>query len=98
MTLARTTRLLLAFIALMIVVWSFFDVGRRVLARRSREHARPITLTILHWGDRAEDVIVQDLADRYMAENPQVQIIRINPTYGNFRPKLKTMMAAGDPP
>jgi multiple sugar transport system permease protein len=98
MTLARASRILLAVAAALIVAWSFFDVGRRALARREMEHDRPITLTIMHWGDRAEDQIVQDLAERYMAEHPQVRIVRINPGTGDFRAKLKTMFAAGTPP
>jgi multiple sugar transport system substrate-binding protein len=66
--------------------------------KRAAEHDRPIVLTVLHWGDRAEDVIVQSQVDHYMRENPRVKIIRINPSYDLFRPKLKTMMAAGTPP
>src|SRR5439155_15734458 len=98
MTIARAIRLLLAFITLVIVGWAFYDVGHRYLAKRAAEHDRPIVLTVLHWGDRAEDVIVQNQVDGYMRANPHVKIIRINPSYDLFRPKLKTMMAAGTPP
>ena len=98
MTIARAIRLLLAFISLVIVVWAFYDVTHRYLVKRAAEHDRPIVLTILHWGDRAEDVIVQSQVDEYMRENPRVKIIRVNPSYDLFRPKLKTMMAAGTPP
>src|SRR5687768_5024171 len=98
MTIARATRLLLAFIATLIVVWSFFDVGRRTVARWRQEHDRPITLTMLHWGDPDEVGIVQKLVDRFEAENPRIRIKRINVPSGDFRAKLKTMMAAGDPP
>jgi len=90
---------MLALLALGIVVWSFFDVGRRVIAQKRAEHERPITLTILHWGDKAEDVIVRDLAARYMRDHPTVRIVRINAgDAGTMRSKLKTMMAAGTPP
>ena len=98
MTIARAIRLLLAFASLLIVVWSFYDVAHRALVKRAAEHDRPIVLTVLHWGDRAEDVIVQHEVDEYMRQNPRVKIIRINPSYDLFRPKLKTMMAAGTPP
>jgi len=98
MTLARAIRMLLAIASLLIVVWAFFDVTHRAIDKHRREHERPITLTLIHWGDKAEDVIVQKLVDHYMEQNPNVYIIRINPSYNNFRPKLKTMMAAGTPP
>ena len=73
MTLARATRLLLAFISAMIVVWAFFDVGRRTIARWRIEHDRPVTLSILFWGDASEAEIVRKLADRYEADNPRVR-------------------------
>src|SRR4051794_13755632 len=98
MTLGRAIRYLLAIASLLIVIWSFFDVGRRAVAKHRLEHSKPITLTLLHWGDKAEDVIVNDLIASYEREHPNVYIIRVNPTYLNFRPKLKTMMAAGTPP
>src|SRR5439155_3490272 len=98
MTLARAIRILLAVASLLIVVWSFFDVTHRAIEKHRREHTRPIRLTLLHWGDKAEDVIVEDLIKSYEADHPAVHIIRINPTYDHFREKLKTMMAAGTPP
>jgi multiple sugar transport system permease protein len=97
MTIARASRLLLSFIALVIVAGSFVDVARRAIARRRTEHSRPITLTMMHWGEQAEDVVVEQLVDRYMAENPNVQIQRINAGQ-DFRSKFKTMTAAGTPP
>ncbi|MEA2709549.1 MAG: multiple sugar transport system permease protein [Phycisphaerales bacterium] len=98
MTLARASRLLLALAATLIVVWSFFDVGRRGVARWRLRHEKPVTLTVLHWGDQGEDALVAKLIDRYTRENPKVQIIRINPGNNDYRYKLKTMMAAGTPP
>src|SRR4051812_34708081 len=97
MTIARAFRILLAFAASVIVAWSFFDVGQRTLARWKLQHERPITLTILHWGDQAEDVIDATMVRDYMQANPKVQIIRIN-AGSDFRAKLKTMLAAGTPP
>src|SRR4051812_3787071 len=104
MTIARAIRLLLSLVAILIVVWAFFDVGHRVVNQHLDERAtadagqQKITLTLLHWGDKAEDVIVDDLIHRYEHEHPHVHILRVNPGYNDFRPKLKTMMAAGTPP
>jgi multiple sugar transport system permease protein len=78
------------------VLWSFAYVGSQIFTGKSRQGG--ITLTLLHWGDKAEDVIVEDLIHRYETDHPGVHIVRINPGYGDFRPKLKTMMAAGTPP
>ena len=98
MTIVRASRLLLAFVATLIVVWAFFDVGRRAYGRWALRHEKPVTLTVMHWGDQAEDRLVAKLLERYKAENPRVQIIRINPGNQDYRYKLKTMMAAGTPP
>jgi multiple sugar transport system permease protein len=96
MTIARAIRLLLWLITLSVVGWSFFYVGKQIVAR-DRGDGR-ITLTLLHWGDQSEDVIVQDLIDEYKRDHPHVRIKRINPGFNQFRPKLKTMMSAGTPP
>src|SRR5262245_50953220 len=98
MTIPRAFRWLLALASIAIVAWSFFDVGMRAINRARLARNRPITLTVLHWGGKEEGQIVQTLVDRYMEENPHVRIIRINPGTGDFRAKIKTMMAAGTPP
>ncbi|HYO09617.1 MAG TPA: extracellular solute-binding protein [Tepidisphaeraceae bacterium] len=98
MTLARASRLLLAFAALLIVVWSFGYVGYRAVARWRSAQDRPVALTVMHWGEQAEDAVVEQLIERYQRENPRVQISRINAGATDFRSKLKTMMAAGTPP
>src|SRR4051812_34534004 len=104
MTIARAIRLLLSLVAILIVAWAFFDVGHRLIGEQLGQRAssdpaqQKITLTLLHWGDKAEDVIVEDLIHRYEREHPNVKILRINPGYADFLPKLKTMMAAGTPP
>ena len=100
MTLARAFRLLLALAAVLIVVWSFFDVGRRAWARRALARERPVTLSILHWGNPAEAGVVQALVARYEEQNPHVRIIRIHAPGGDVEMtnKLKTMLAAGTPP
>src|SRR5438552_16499542 len=99
MTIARAFRLLLSMIAIVIVAWSFIDVARRINERRKTEAQRPITLTILHWGGKDEDQIVDSLKDRYTAEHPNVRIIRIGtPDSGALTAKFKTMTSAGTPP
>src|SRR5947207_11713896 len=98
MTIARAFRWLLAGAAILIVAWAFAFAGTRAVRKWRTEHDRPITLTIMHWGDQAEDRVVEALIAKYKQENPRVEIIRINPGFGDFRPKLKTMMAAGTPP
>jgi multiple sugar transport system permease protein len=95
---ARAIRLLLAFISLVIVGWSFIYVGRQALARHRLKRERPVTLTVLHWGNKEEDLIVQTLVNHYMKRNPHVRITRINSGGTDYRAKIKTMMAAGDPP
>jgi multiple sugar transport system permease protein len=99
MTLARASRLLLAIVSLAIVMWAFFDVGRRACARWQLDRQRPITLTLLHWGGKDEADIVQRLADEYMRKNPRVRIVRIGtPGSGEMNAKLKTLISAGTPP
>ena len=55
MTFARLARYALSAAAILIVGWSFYDVAARGLARRRAEADRPVTITVLHWGDQAED-------------------------------------------
>lgn len=96
MIIVRAIRLLLVLVTVVLVAWSFGHVASRWFDTGRARAERPITLTILHWGNAAENVIVQKLVDRYMAENPRVRIVRIHA--GDFDSKLKTMMAAGTPP
>ncbi len=95
-TLAHLARSFLTIFAVFVVVASFIDVGARLWSSRAAKVERPITLTILHWGDNAENQIVQTLVDQYMTDNPRVRVVRIHA--GDFSGKLKTMMAAGTPP
>src|ERR1700683_1194577 len=97
MAIARAFRLVLSSLAILIVAWSFFDVGRRMVVAHRAEQTRPITLTVMHWGEQAEDGVVDRLTQKFMAENPTVQINRINGG-SEFESKLKTMMAAGTTP
>jgi multiple sugar transport system permease protein len=100
MTVARAIRILLSFATLLIVVWSFYDVIDRAWARQVDARKRPITLSILHWGNAAEAGVVQALVERYEKQNPHVRIIRIHTPGGDVEMthKLKTMLAAGTPP
>jgi multiple sugar transport system permease protein len=85
--------------SLVIVVWAFCNVAGRAIERRKAQHDRPITLSILHWGNPAEDRIDRDLVAGFEKENSHVRIVRINVgDYANFHQKLKTMMASGEPP
>ncbi|HEX7009710.1 MAG TPA: extracellular solute-binding protein [Phycisphaeraceae bacterium] len=92
---AKAVRFLLALAAALLVVWSFIDVGARVV-RSWRADRRAVTLTILHWGTPEENAIVQRLVDRFEQAHPDIRIEDIHAN--NYDPKLKTMFAAGTPP
>jgi ABC-type sugar transport system permease subunit/ABC-type glycerol-3-phosphate transport system substrate-binding protein len=94
---AKTIRLLLLIFTALVVIWSFFDVGLRIGRRLAARAERPVELTVLHWGNPAEDKIVADLVSAFEAQNPKVRVIRVN-AGGDFPNKIKTMMAAGTPP
>jgi multiple sugar transport system substrate-binding protein len=97
--LARASRLSLLAIAVCIVMWSFGTVGGRLLHSYLALRNQPVKLTVLHWGDQAEDRIVQTLVDQFQLQHPTVQIVRINGgSGGDYDGKLRSMMAAGTPP
>ena len=100
MNIARLIRSALALASLAIVVWAFGNVIGRAIERHNAQHDRPVTLSILHWGNPAEDRIDRDLVSSFESQNPRVRIVRINVgDYATlFHEKLKTMMAAGEPP
>jgi multiple sugar transport system permease protein len=98
MSISRASRLLLSFAAILIVAWAFFDVTRRAVQRHNAEHDRPITLTVLHWGDQAEDRIMEALDQEFEDQHPNIRIVRINPGANDYESKIKTMLAAGTPP
>src|SRR6185436_20639179 len=99
MRVAQLIRFILAAAALFVVGWAFYNVTERAIARRHAQRDRPITLTILHWGNPAEDRIDRDLVTAFEKENPRIRIVRINVgDYSLFHQKLKTMMASGQPP
>jgi ABC-type sugar transport system permease subunit/ABC-type glycerol-3-phosphate transport system substrate-binding protein len=95
LTFGKAIRSLLALAAILIVVWSFFDVGKRTIASHFGAH-RPITLTILHWGEPAENDILKKIVAHYEATHPNIHIENI--TASDYDPKLRTMFAAGTPP
>lgn len=83
--------------ALVLVLWSFYDVGRRTVADiTGASHGAEVVLTVVHWGTPEEEAIVQAMIDAYEAEHPGVSVQRIN-AY-DYDTKLKTMLAAGTPP
>ncbi len=89
-------RAALAATAALIVVWSFVRVGTRPWRRSpGRPEATPIT--VLHWGGHLEDAVVEMLKRDFEAANPGIRIRRINAEADYFA-KLRTMMAAGEPP
>lgn len=94
---ARLIRFFLLLVTIGIIVWSFGSVSLRWVSNWRDSVDRPIRLTILHWGEPAEDAIVRRLVERFEKENPKVRITRINAGSG-FDSKLKTMLAAGTPP
>lgn len=100
MTFGRAIRLLLILASVLIVGWSFFDVGIRTWNHRALERQRPITLQVLHWGNAAEAGVVETLVQQYERQNPQVRIVRIHTPGGgdDLMHKLRTMLAAGTPP
>src|SRR3954471_13257603 len=99
MSIGRLIRSALALASLVIVIWAFWNVTSRAIERRRAQHDRPITLTILHWGNPAEDRIDRDLVAGFEKQNPRVRIVRINVgDYAFFHQKLKTMMASGQAP
>ncbi|HEX8322757.1 MAG TPA: extracellular solute-binding protein, partial [Tepidisphaeraceae bacterium] len=80
------------------IAWAFFDFGRRYVQHRRDLAERPVELTVMHWGDPAEDKIVADLCAKFTELNKDVRIVRINPGSDAYANKLKTMMAANNAP
>ena len=96
MTFAKVARILLALAAALFVLWAFIDVGARAL--RDDREGRDVLLRVLYWGNIEEDAIVQSTIDAFEEANPTIKVQRIHADSGNFDAKLKTMLAAGEPP
>ena len=86
----------LALSAGVLVVWSFGWVATRPLRQNEGLEGRT-EITVLHWGDRAEDEIVESMVASCEAAHPHLKIKRINAT-ANYTAKLQTMIAGGNPP
>jgi multiple sugar transport system permease protein len=89
-----------AFIAIALVVWSFYRVIHRNLTRDTLREGE-IQLTVVHWGDKGEDAVVAGLVRDFesLPENKGIHILRVNPGQAAaVNTKLQTMFAAGDPP
>jgi multiple sugar transport system permease protein len=97
MKITRISRFVLIALSICIVGWSFGEVISRQVGQVLSRRKQPVTLTIMQWGDHAEDHVVASLVADYGKLHPDVQIIRINGG-GDFDSKLRTMMAAGTPP
>jgi len=96
MTVAKAFRALLALAAVLLVLWSFVHIGARWMHNWFAEAEHPVTLTILHWGDNDEIRIVEELVAAFEAENPDIGVRRLHAS--DYDTKLKTMLAAGNPP
>jgi ABC-type sugar transport system permease subunit/ABC-type glycerol-3-phosphate transport system substrate-binding protein len=93
---AKSLRFILLVVVLAIVVWAFLTAGTRAIGIASRGHDRPVELTILHWGNRAEEGVVQSLVEQFERENPTIKVRRIHAS--DFDSKLKTMFVGNSPP
>ncbi len=87
----------LALSAGVLVVWSFGWVATRPL-RQDDDDANKIEISILHWGDRREDQIVEELIASCEAAHPNIKIKRMKVAWSGFDAKLQTMIAGGNPP
>ena len=92
----RWAACVLAVLAGVLVVWSFGWVATRPL-RQGADLGGKTEITILHWGDRGEDEIVESLVKKCEARHPEIKIKRINAGAG-YNAKLQTMIAGGNPP
>lgn len=95
---SQFVRITLAIAAAGLVLFSF----ARVIARPFQQQAKragQVELTVLHWGDKAEDKIVADLIAEFEKNNPDVRVLRSNVgSPAQLQTKLQTMLAAGEPP
>ena len=95
-TIAKAFRLLLALAAALLVVWSLIHVTARGVRSLVAGQQADVTLRILHWGDNDEIEIVQALVEAFEAEHPGIAVKRLHAN--DYDTKLKTMLAANNPP
>lgn len=91
----RLLKGVLAGVAGLLVLWAFVDLGVRSLDR-SRELGTRTPIRILFWGDNRERAIVDELVAAFEEANPDIDVQPLHA--GDYDGKLKTMLAAGDPP
>lgn len=96
MRLAQALRYLLGLATVLIVIWAFVDVFARL--NRDAAGGRPVTVSVVHWGDPNEGQIMADLVAAFEREHPNVHVNRIHVNQGDYDSKLKTMFASGEPP
>jgi multiple sugar transport system permease protein len=93
--LGRAFRWFFAVLAAVLVVWAFADV-----AVRWRDSADALAgrtpVRILYWGDNREREIMDTLVAAFEEANPDIDIQPLHAP--DIDTKLKTMLAAGDPP
>lgn len=89
----KSFRWTLAALAAFLVLWAFIDVGARSLGGIGDDRIR---LRILFWGDNREREIIDELIAAFEQENPGIEVVPLHAT--DYDTKLKTMLAAGDPP
>ncbi len=94
MTIGRAIRLLLTLAAALFVLWAFIDVTVRTL--RDDRQGRKVIVSVLYWGNPEEKEIVDRQVEEFEALHPDIKVQRIHTSA--FDSKLKTMLAAGDPP
>lgn len=92
----RVTAGLLTVGAALLVLWSIVHVGGRSLLNGEQQRAK--TLRIMVWGHEHENQIIQQMADAFEELHPDVRVQPISVAHSNYLPKLKTMIAAGEPP
>ena len=92
----RCVGFVLAAITGLIILWSLYWVAMRPIRMGKRLRGKT-EVTILHWGDREEDEIVESLCASFEASHPDISIKRINAS-ADYTSKLQTMIAGGNPP
>ncbi|MEM9417594.1 MAG: extracellular solute-binding protein [Planctomycetota bacterium] len=95
-TIKSVAAVLLTFATGLLVLWSIIHVSARTLLQE--DEARDTTLRMMVWGHEHENKILREMADAYEDLHPDVRIEVIYVAHNNYLSKLKTMIAAGDPP
>lgn len=64
----------------------------------SRKPSEPVTLRYMRWSDPAELAATRELLDLFETSHPGVTVALEFNGWGEYWPKLQTIVAAGDPP